>query len=95
MNFCGNIDAAGLYACIPELFLTQIRAAGAGIGFGAGRCGAIIDPVVVPVMLALTATGPVFAIFAGGFVLAGLLVALLGTATSPLELLKDHPVAQA
>jgi hypothetical protein len=35
MNFCGNIDAAGLYACIPELFLTQIRAAGAGIGFGA------------------------------------------------------------
>lgn len=72
---------AGIYTYTPELFPTNARATGAGTASTAGRLGAIIGPALLPtVLLAWGYTGT-FALLAGIFFAAALLVLALGPET--------------
>jgi len=70
-----------LYAYTPELYPTNARASGAGWASAFGRIGAIIGPIVVGAVLTSVGTGGVFTIGAASFVVAVLLVLVLGPET--------------
>jgi putative MFS transporter len=70
-----------LYAYTPELYPTRARATGAGWASAVGRVGAIIGPVVVGIILKSVGTTGVFTLGAGSFVIAVLMVVLLGPET--------------
>lgn len=66
-----NLGAWGaLYAIGPELFPTNIRAAGTGSAAGFGRLASIIAPLIVPVVLAASGVAGLFVLFAAAFALA-------------------------
>ncbi len=70
-----------LYAYTPELYPTRARATGAGCASAIGRVGSLIGPYAVGVILpALGQTG-VFSMGAGAFLIAALIVLLLGEET--------------
>jgi putative MFS transporter len=70
-----------LYAYTPELYPTNARASGAGWASAFGRVGAILGPTVVGAVLSAVGTGGVFTIGAASFVLATVLVLVLGPET--------------
>ena len=70
-----------LYAYTPELYPTRARSTGAGMASAAGRIGAILGPILVPMIVARGGQGAAFTLGAGAFVLAALLVAVLGVET--------------
>ncbi|MEH1016250.1 MFS transporter [Micromonospora sp. CPCC 206060] len=67
---------SSIYAFTPELFPTRVRGIGVGTATAAGRFGALLGPVVVPVLLAVGGTSLVFTASAGLFVLAATVVLL-------------------
>ncbi len=76
-----------LYAYTPELYPTRARSTGAGLASAAGRVGAILGPVVVPMLVRVGGQAAAFEVGAAGFVIAALLVLTLGVETRgrPLE----------
>jgi putative MFS transporter len=70
-----------LYAYTPELYPTRARATGAGFASAFGRIGAILGPMVVPVLVQTGGTAVAFQVGAGGFLIAALLVVTLGVET--------------
>ncbi len=70
-----------LYAYTPELYPTRARSTGAGLASAAGRLGAIIGPVVVPVLVRAGGQAAAFEVGAAGFVAAAVLVMALGVET--------------
>ncbi len=70
-----------LYAYTPELYPTRARSTGAGFASAFGRIGAIVGPLLVPVLVAHGGTGTAFQVGAGGFIVAALLVVVLGVET--------------
>ncbi|WP_369871203.1 MFS transporter [Herbaspirillum sp. 3R-3a1] len=70
-----------LYAYTPELFPTQIRATGAGLASAVGRVGSLIGPSVIGVILPAVGQGGVFALGAVSFLIAALVVLVLGVET--------------
>ena len=70
-----------LYAYTPELYPTRARATGAGFASAVGRLGAIAGPVIVGALVADIGQPAVFALGAGSFVVAALLVLTLGIET--------------
>ncbi len=72
-----------LYAYTPELYPTRARSSGAGWASAFGRVGAILGPVIVAFMLKSTSggEGAVFTLGAVSFVIATLLVLVLGPET--------------
>ena len=70
-----------LYAYTPELYPTRARSTGAGMASAAGRVGAILGPILVPMIVARGGQGAAFTLGAGAFALAALLVATLGVET--------------
>lgn len=70
-----------LYAYTPELFPTRARATGAGLASAVGRVGAIAGPVIVGATVKSFGQPAVFALGAGSFVLASVLVLGLGIET--------------
>ncbi len=75
-----------LYAYTPELYPTRARATGAGFASAFGRIGAILGPMVVPVLVARGGADMAFEVGAGGFLVAALLVLALGVETRGLVL---------
>jgi putative MFS transporter len=70
-----------LYAYTPELYPTRARASGAGFASAVGRVGAILGPVIVPLVVAREGQGAAFALGAGSFAIAAALVLVLGVET--------------
>ncbi|MNX55314.1 putative niacin/nicotinamide transporter NaiP [compost metagenome] len=70
-----------LYAYTPELYPTRSRATGAGFASSIGRIGSLAGPYVVGVLLPVAGQGGIFALGAASFVIAALVVILLGVET--------------
>jgi len=70
-----------LYAYTPELYPTRARSTGAGFASAMGRIGAMAGPVIVGAVVADIGQLAVFSLGAGSFLLAALLVLLLGIET--------------
>ena len=70
-----------LYAYTPELYPTRARSTGAGFASAFGRIGAILGPMIVPILVARSGPAAAFEVGAGGFVIAALLVLVLGVET--------------
>ena len=72
---------SALYAYTPELYPTRARATGAGFASAFGRIGAIIGPVLLPVVVANAGTSAAFDLGAAAFLIAAALVLTLGVET--------------
>lgn len=70
-----------LYAYTPELYPTRARATGAGFASAFGRIGAILGPMLVPMLVAWGGPPAAFQVGAGGFLIAAVLVLALGVET--------------
>ena len=70
-----------LYAYTPELYPTRARATGAGFASAIGRIGAMAGPIIVGALVARIGQPAVFALGAGSFVMASVLVLVLGIET--------------
>lgn len=70
-----------LYAYTPELYPTRARASGAGMASAVGRVGAILGPILVPLLVASYGQHAAFEVGAAGFCIAALLVLTLGVET--------------
>ena len=70
-----------LYAYTPELYPTRARATGAGFASAFGRIGAILGPMIVPILVQHGGPAVAFQVGAGGFLIAALLVVVLGVET--------------
>ncbi|WP_370693907.1 MFS transporter [Methylobacterium sp. NEAU K] len=70
-----------LYAYTPELYPTRARATGAGFASAFGRIGAILGPMIVPVLVRDYGPATAFQVGAGGFLIAAALVLTLGVET--------------
>ena len=70
-----------IYAYTPELYPTRCRATGGGFASSIGRVGSLIGPYVVGVILPVAGQIGVFALGAGCFVTAAVIVAALGVET--------------
>ena len=70
-----------LYAYTPELYPTRARSTGAGFASAFGRIGAILGPMLVPILVQHGGVAAAFQVGAGGFLIAALLVVVLGVET--------------
>jgi putative MFS transporter len=81
MQFCLFGMWSVLYAYTPELYPTRVRATGSGFASAIGRLGSLLGPYLVGVVLPAAGTAGVFALGAGAFVIAALVVVMLGEET--------------
>ena len=81
MQFCAFGMWSALYAYTPELYPTHVRATGTGFASAVGRIGSLIGPSLIGFILPVTGQAGVFALGAGAFVLAALVVLTLGEET--------------
>lgn len=72
---------SALYAYTPELYPTRARASGAGFASAFGRLGAILGPIVLPIVVAHAGTAAAFNLGAAAFCMAAVLVVTLGVET--------------
>jgi putative MFS transporter len=72
---------SALYAYTPEVFPNNARATGCGSSSAMGRVGALIGPLLVPLVLQNYGAGAAFAMAAAFFVLGGVIVLVLGPET--------------
>ena len=70
-----------LYAYTPELFPTRARATGCGTASLWGRVGALLGPIIVPLLLAAYGSGAVYTMGTAAFAVAMLTVWWLGPET--------------
>ena len=72
---------SSMYAYTPELYPTRARATGAGFASSIGRFGSLLGPYIVAVILPTAGNSGVFALGAACFVVAAVVVAILGEET--------------
>ncbi|HJQ47006.1 MAG TPA: MFS transporter [Amycolatopsis sp.] len=72
---------ACMYTYLPEIFPTNLRALGAGLGNGAGRLATFATTFLVAALLALLGFTAVFLYLAVVILLAGLTIGILGERT--------------
>jgi MFS transporter, putative metabolite:H+ symporter len=72
---------SAVYAYTPEVFPTRARGVGAGTASSLGRLGALLGPALVPVVLTNYGNSAVFTLGAASFVIAALVVLILGPET--------------
>ncbi len=70
-----------VYAYTPELYPTRVRATGSGFASAIGRLGALLGPYLVGTLLPLAGQSGIFALAAGAFVLAAVVVLAFGDET--------------
>jgi MFS transporter, putative metabolite:H+ symporter len=81
MQFCTFGMWSALYAYTPELYPTHVRATGTGFASAIGRIGSLIGPSLIGFILPTAGQSGVFALGAGAFTLAALVVLILGEET--------------
>jgi putative MFS transporter len=74
------------YMYTPELYPTGIRVTGTSWAATLSRVGSMLAPLIVGFCLSSIGIGGVFAVVAGAFALAGVIVAILGIETKGLAL---------
>ena len=72
---------SALYAYTPEVFPNRARATGCGTSSAIGRIGALVGPLIIPVVLQAYGAGIAFTVAAAFFVLGGIIVLVLGPET--------------
>lgn len=72
---------SSIYAYTPELYPTRARATGAGFASAIGRLGSLLGPSIVGVFLPKTGQAGIFTLGAVSFVIAALVVLILGVET--------------
>jgi putative MFS transporter len=72
---------SALYAYTPEVFPNSARATGCGTASAMGRLGALIGPLLVPLVLQNYGASAAFAMAAAFFVLGAVIVLVLGPET--------------
>jgi MFS transporter, putative metabolite:H+ symporter len=72
---------SALYAYTPEVFSNRARATGCGTSSAMGRLGALIGPLLVPLVLLNYGAGAAFAMAAVFFLLGAIIVLVLGPET--------------
>lgn len=77
---------SSMYAYTPELYPTRARATGTGFASSIGRFGSLLGPYIVAVILPKTGNSGVFALGAACFVVAALVVFILGEETKGMVL---------
>lgn len=83
LSFCQDAGMTGIVPYTPELFGTAVRASGSGLAIGAGRVAGLLAPLVVGALVTAGRGGVVFGLFSGCFLLAAVLVAVVGVETKP------------
>jgi len=81
MQFCLFGMWSVLYAYTPELYPTRVRATGSGFASAIGRLGSLLGPYIVGVVLPTAGPAGVFSLGAGAFVIAAVVVLVLGEET--------------
>jgi MFS transporter, putative metabolite:H+ symporter len=81
MQFCTFGMWSALYTYTPELYPTPVRATGTGFASAIGRIGSLIGPSLIGFILPAAGQSGVFALGAGAFTLAALVVLALGEET--------------
>jgi putative MFS transporter len=81
MQFCAFGMWSALYAYTPELYPTPVRATGTGFASAVGRIGSLIGPSLIGFILPTAGQSGVFALGAGAFAIAALVVLVLGEET--------------
>jgi putative MFS transporter len=78
---------AVLYAYTPESYPTEIRGSGSGLANSLGRVGAMASPALVGFLYPIAGLFVTIGVIASGFVIAAIMVAILGVETrrKPLE----------
>ncbi|MFD9664298.1 MFS transporter [Rhodococcus sp. NPDC059968] len=84
-----------VYAYMPEIFPTQLRALGAGLGNGAGRLATFVATFVIAAILTRLGYTAVFVSLAAALLLAGLTIGVLGERTRGRSLEEISAVAEA
>jgi MFS transporter, putative metabolite:H+ symporter len=74
-----------------ELFPTNARSSGSGLGFGAGRLGAMLAAYFVPVIVTFYGTGGVYVAIAAVLALGAVSMLLLGVEPAKLSLEEIAP----
>lgn len=74
----GQTFVAFLYAYTPEVFPTNVRSTGSGVGYSAGRLANVIGPLAIPAVYSGAGYTAVFLLIAACWVIAGVTVALGG-----------------
>lgn len=72
---------SAIYAYTPELYPTRARATGAGFASAVGRLGSLLGPAIVGVFLPKSGHAGIFTLGAISFVIAALIVLILGVET--------------
>lgn len=72
---------SALYAYTPEVFPSRARATGCGTSSAFGRAGAMIGPLILPLVMNAAGVGTAFIVVGCFFVLGGVLVLVLGPET--------------
>jgi putative MFS transporter len=72
---------SALYAYTPEVFPNRARATGCGTASAMGRLGALVGPLLVPLLLQNYGAGAAFAMAAAFFLLGGIIVLVFGPET--------------
>lgn len=86
--------ALGAWGCVysytPEVYPTEVRAAGSGWAAAFGRVGAFVAPFIVPVLYSAFGAGVgftfVFAVLALAFAVVAVVVAVFGRETKGVPL---------
>lgn len=77
----GQTFVAFLYAYTPEVFPTELRSTGSGLGYSAGRISNVIGPLAIPAIFTGAGYAAVFLFLAACWIIAGVTVALGGPET--------------
>ncbi|KLU59513.1 putative niacin/nicotinamide transporter NaiP [Peptococcaceae bacterium CEB3] len=72
---------SAIYAYTPELYPTRARATGAGFASAVGRLGSLLGPAIVGVVLPKSGHAGIFTLGAISFVIAAVIVLILGVET--------------
>src|SRR5690606_30592383 len=72
---------SALYAYTPEVFPNRARATGCGTSSAMGRVGALVGPLLIPLVLQNYGAGAAFATAAVSFLLGGVIVLAFGPET--------------
>ncbi len=79
-----------MYSYTPEVYPTDVRGSGTGWASAFGRVGAVLAPMVVPVLYSYygSETGfmMVFAVLSAVFIMVAVVIAVLGKETKGIRL---------
>lgn len=81
LSFCQDGGFSGVVPYLPELYPTALRSTGVGWSTGVGRLASLLASLLVGVLVAASALYTAFAVFAGCYLLASVVIIAFGRET--------------